>query len=62
MERNVIVNPINALMNSGLFEYDDVNRLFYIKSEIYDSLTLVLVDKIERICKARLSDYFKNIT
>ena len=62
MERNVIVNPINALMNSGLFEYDEANRLFYIKSEIYDSLTLVLVDKLEKICKARLNDYFKNIT
>lgn len=62
MERNVIVNPINALMNSGLFGYDEVNRLFYIKNEIYDSLTLALVDKIEKVCQARLSDYFKNIT
>lgn len=61
MERNVIVNPINALMSSGLFEYDAENRLFSIKSEIYDSLTLAYIDRIERVCMMRLNDYFKSI-
>lgn len=62
MERNVISNPITALMNSGLFEYDEANRLFYIKSELYDSLTLALIDKLEKVCQARVHDYFRNIT
>lgn len=61
MERNVIVNPINALMNSGLFAYDDYNWLLYIKDEVYDSLTLAQVDRIEKICRLRLNDYFRNI-
>ena len=61
LERNVIVNPINALMNSGLFEYDAENRLFSIKGGIYDSLTLEQVGKIESVCKQRLRNYFSNI-
>jgi hypothetical protein len=61
LERNIVVNPVNALMNSGLFSYDGESRVFSIRAEIYDNLTLAQVDAIERICAQRLRHYFSGI-
>lgn len=61
LESNVISNPVKALMNSGLFEFDRNNRLFSMRSEIYDNLTLEQVDKIESICRHRLKDYYNSV-
>ena len=61
MVRNVVTNPFKALMNSGLFNYDSENRLLFIRPEIYDILTLEHIDRVEKICQNRLSEYFCNL-
>lgn len=59
LETCIINNPVNALMNSGFFNYDRENRLFSIKEEVYDSLSLAQIDSIEKTCIIRLKMYFQ---
>ena len=59
IEGNLVRNPVAALCASGFFQYDAGARIFSLKSEIYDGLTVDDIDSIIRICQTRLNDYFE---
>lgn len=59
---NLIRNPVNALLHSGFFEYDEENEVFSFTNDIYDALTIEEIDEISDLCDYRLQRYFKNMT
>ena len=61
IETNLIKNPVSALCESGrdFFTYDSENRIFMLKPEIYDGLTVDEIDMIISTCKMRITEYFK---
>lgn len=58
IESNLIRNPVAALCKSGFFTYDQTTRMFSLRQEIYDGLTVDDVDTVLQICQMRLTDYF----
>ena len=61
IETNLIRNPVAALCESGhaFFTYDSENRVFMLKPEIYDGLTVDKIDRIISTCRMRITEYFK---
>ena len=57
---NLIHNPIEALCNSGFFEYDAEKQVFSFSNEIYDGLTIDEIEEISNVCYNRLKKYFKD--
>lgn len=61
IEANIVSNPVKALCKSGFFGYDTSEKIFYVRSELWNMLTKK--DKIHLfgICKQRLRDYYLEI-
>ena len=61
IEANLIKNPVAALCESGreFFTYDSDSRVFMLKPEIYDGLTVDEIDMIISTCRMRITEYFK---
>lgn len=55
---NLTQNPIKALCNSGLFEYNKGENVFSVLPDIYDGLSLNEIDKAILLCRQRLDRYF----
>ncbi|MBQ5347285.1 MAG: hypothetical protein IIU39_04460, partial [Ruminococcus sp.] len=55
---NIIRNPINALLKSGYFVFDEENNLFMVKQEIVPLLTQDEREEIRNTCNQRLAAYY----
>lgn len=58
---NIIRNPINALLKSGYFVFDEENNLFMVKQEIVPLLTQDEREEIRNTCNQRLAAYYSSL-
>ena len=56
---NIIANPVDALVKSGFFVYNDEKKVFAVRPEIWRSIDPKCKRTLTMICEERLNDYFK---
>ena len=56
---NIIANPVDALVKSGFFVYDDEKKVFSIRTEIWHSIDPKCKRTLAMICEEKLKSYFR---
>lgn len=58
---NILRNPVNALLKSSYFEYDDNKQIFSVKRSIAAQITDENREEIRRACNRKLKAYYTTI-
>lgn len=56
--KNLIANPVKALIESGYFFYNEKSQLFFVSPDLWREIDSSGKSMIAKICHQKLRDYY----